>query len=994
MGKHDLQSALDILLTMPDMKYGNYGKIKSQLQSMGFDPAVAKMAVSMAYSHTSPDVQYLKTAENGIDFEFFKVREDISESIPLSDYKNKDFHNDVFIVPVSPAGKQWVQKNIAKPNKDGSIGPLNKSIAGALLRAIYGNGRESELTANVPETSDLNDLPMKTAGASAPQAAKALFESDLTPGQIVDELLEMGFSVEEASEAIDSINLDAGDQEVNDFTEEDVEFKDDNSQIDEAYQYDDIPPDALRGLLNYVEDDNTLSSDELEEFLDQYDVSSESVSQLINELGLSRSASSKIAPRVRGKFSTVAEWEDLARILKDKGQDNDQIRRTLTESGASEDDATAAIAGLAPSEEYPEGEQLGASSDAPEDLDLGASGEGIHPVGMDLDGPGGLNDSLEGAPGPNDFSGTGGGYIAAPDDTADGDFFSEAPSGSGGDFSEGTGSEEEGSYLEDMANKYRASDPQMTKDDLVAMLENNGADKQEANQVADKLNVGDDPAIKPGVFVRAGVGTGRVTSVWDTMYGKMANVLLDNDGKEYEILVEDIQYAGELKTAADERDVLAKKIAAHLSGDWHDSLNTVSSDFRATYSRRIQEAKALMSEVNGRLAVTKDIGEMGLLTDARTAITNEINFCQTRIANAEFVGEDEYVDSLPSYEFGKEAALGNGFGPGGGESMVLVADEMEEHLASIDWDEFTRIASVDFVSEVSPIVLGDAQEVARLATTFIQPKVSALPSEQAKEIASEFMANVERARRSFVIEKRAGEFTNKEFWQNMSPAYAEPNGDIICGDCFTKHYKDSDEFAPPEEKVSEDLYEYMGNFVALSEENLKENGLEKLECLDCHKPLIKNEEKTSSVKNAIPSEEERFFDVVEDLDDMQDEVKSDDDKAYEEWLRSGEFEDITDKVKEMFEKSKKSNHDHSDFEVPYDPKLMTDDEIYHYWRDIAGLEDDEAHDMLKMERAAKEGDEELSWQHGVQPGAHKKQPGLDEADEERFKDKSDEGWLL
>jgi hypothetical protein len=304
-----------------------------------------------------------------------------------------------------------------------------------------------------------------------------------------------------------------------------------------------------------------------------------------------------------------------------------------------------------------------------------------------------------------------------------------------------------------------------------------------------------------------------------------------------------------------------------------------------------------MSEINNRLATTKDIGEMGLLTDARTAITNEINFCQTRIANAEFVGEDEYVDSLPSYEFGKEAALGNGFGPGGGESMVLVADEMEEHLASIDWDEFTRIASVDFVSEVSPIVLGDAQEVARLATTFIQPKVSALPSEQAKEIASEFMANVERARRSFVIEKRS-------------------------------------------------------------------------------------------------SKEERFFDVVEDLDDMQDEVKSDDDKAYEEWLRSGEFEDITDKVKEMFEKSKKSNHDHSDFEAPYDPKLMNDDEIYHYWRDIAGLEDDEAHDMLKMERAAKEDDEELSWQHGVQPGAHKKQPGLDEADEERFKDKSDEGWLL
>jgi signal transduction histidine kinase len=874
---------------------------------MGFDPAVAKMAVSMAYSHTSPDVQYLKSA-----------------------------------------------------------------------------------------------------GANAMQAAKALFESDLTPGQIVDELLEMGFSVEEASEAIDSINLDAGDQEVNDFTEEDVEFKDDNSQIDEAYQYDDIPPDALRGLLNYVEDDNTLSSDELEEFLDQYDVSSESVSQLINELGLSRSASSKIAPRVRGKFSTVAEWEDLARILKDKGQDNDQIRRTLTESGASEDDATAAIAGLAPSEEYPEGEQLGAPSDAPEDLDLGASGEGLNPVGMDLDGPGGLNDSLEGAPGPNDFSGTGGGYIAAPDDTADGDFFSEAPSGSGGDFSEGTGSEEEGSYLEDMANKYRASDPQMTKDDLVAMLENNGADKQEANQVADKLNVGDDPAIKPGVFVRAGVGTGRVTSVWDTMYGKMANVLLDNDGKEYEILVEDIQYAGELKTAADERDVLAKKIAAHLSGDWHDSLNTVSSDFRATYSRRIQEAKALMSEVNNRLAVTKDIGEMGLLTDARTSITNEINFCQTRIANAEFVGEDEYIDSLPSYEFGKEAALGNGFGPGGGESMVLVADDMEEHLASIDWDEFTRTASVDFVSEVSPIVLGDAQEVARLATTFIQPKVSVLPSEQAREIASEFMANVERARRVTAFElKTSGdpkETIKKEIARKMRQFREAEIMDSQDGFEWDNAHWDNkiselkedilmlleDEFDVPLRTIQDAEAYVPGISEMVNSEIAAEKGAYGSEL----GRMINESDDPDSLIDRFASKEERFFDVVEDLDDMQDEVKSEDDKAYEEWLRSGEFEDITDKVKEMFEKSKKSNHDHSDFEVPYDPNLMTDDEIYHYWRDIAGLEDDEAHDMLKMERAALEDDEELSWQHGVQPGAHKKQPGLDEADNKRFEDKSDEGWLL
>jgi hypothetical protein len=292
----------------------------------------------------------------------------------------------------------------------------------------------------------------------------------------------------------------------------------------------------------------------------------------------------------------------------------------------------------------------------------------------------------------------------------------------------------------------------MTKTDLVQILQNEGASEEEANQVAENLELEDDPAINPGTIVRASGNTGEVTGVWDTLYGKMASVKLENGG-EYEFPIEDLQKVRQDKLA-DTRDELLDKIAAHLSGDWYDALEALPEDYRNTYSQRIKAATKLQREVHNRISTTKDVAEMGLLGEAKVALANEIVFCQTRLASADFVGEDEYVNSLPKYEFGKEAAGGYAFGPGGGESIVLIAAEMEEELEATNWNEFARIASVEFVSDISPVLIGDGQEVARLATTFIQPKVSALPAEKAQEIANEFLANVEKVRRSFVIQMR------------------------------------------------------------------------------------------------------------------------------------------------------------------------------------------------------------------------------------------------
>lgn len=729
---------------------------------------------------------------------------------------------------------------------------------------------------------------LKSGGVNALQAAKAMFEANIELGEILDKLLEVGYLKDEAVDAVKSINLDEGDQDVTKFTEKPHE---DNAYADYAdvgYVYDDISPRAIRELITFAEEDkSSMNPETVRNILEKHDVSQNSISQLNKEL-FAKEASGSIFdddeqikslilgggmtdPDIRAvmtgglmethrpydalfgmitnhlirspedfvnwilenvvgpynqqvmneegdyapnlmieekdvnwqglwnwmldniqdywrekkqqeesrepeydekgnkietiymgadpeyydqyrdwkvssiKYSVDLSWRDIGLSLQDFGVDKDQIITILKENGASDEEAHAAALPREGEEEETEEEPYGAMSDAPEDLDLGASGDFPYSAGMDIGGPGGLNDSLEGAPGPNDFSGTGGGYMGAPDDVADGDFFAEAPSGSG---SEG------GNFFEDMAKDYIAKDPQMTRGDIVEILKNEGADKQEANQVADKLKIEDDPSIRPGVFVRAGVGVGRVSSVWDTMYGKMANVISDKDGMEYEFLVEDIEILDEQKTSSVEDDLFIK-ITNHLSGDWYDSLEKTSGDYRDTYSSRIKTARSLLSEINTRLATTKDIGQMGLLTEARSAIDNEILFCQAKLTNTDFMGEEEYVNSRPKYEFAREASLGNAIGPGGGESMVLIADDMEREAAATNWNDVLIIDSIEFVNNLSSSLIGDAQEVARIAFNEFAPRVASVEDGKRQDLISEFMKNVEDVRRRVVAEVKA-----------------------------------------------------------------------------------------------------------------------------------------------------------------------------------------------------------------------------------------------
>lgn len=591
---------------------------------------------------------------------------------------------------------------------------------------------------------------LKSAGVTAQQAAKAMFEANLDLGVILDNLLEMGYTKEEASDAVDMIDTDEGRQTVTDQT--DTDGSEDNAFAgvdDPGYEYDDVPAEAIEKIIETAEQNkDEVTPEFIRSVLDEYsDVSSQSADQLIQEL-TGRIASTRVS-------IVEQSWRELGLMLQKEGVPPDQIINNLKSQGASDEEAQAAALPLegGPASDNMEEpgmeEPFGAESDNPEDLEMGPSEDFPYGAGMDAVGPGGLNDSLEGAPGPNDFSATGGGYMEAPSDTEDGQFFNEGQDSGQAPDEEGKGD----GYWASQGEDYVSSDPQMTKTDLTQILKNEGASDEEAKKVTDRLGLEDDPDINPGTIVRAGGNVGQVTGIWDTLYGKMASVKMES-GSEYEFAVEDIAPVEQDKLATT-RDEIFDKVAAHLSGDWYDGLDTLPSNYRDTYSDRMNKARALQSEVNGRLASTKDIGEMGLLGEARSALANEIAFCQTRLASADFVGEEEYVNSLPKYEFAKEASLGYDFGPGGGESMVLIAEEMEKEAAAIDWNELSRTASVEFVGDLSPILIGDGQEVARLASAFISEKVAALPAEKALEVANDFLANVEKVRRSMVIQKRA-----------------------------------------------------------------------------------------------------------------------------------------------------------------------------------------------------------------------------------------------
>ena len=60
MAKYDLSSAINYASQLPEVKYSNIGTLAGQMESVGFDPKIAKMALMLVFKE-NPDLKnYLK----------------------------------------------------------------------------------------------------------------------------------------------------------------------------------------------------------------------------------------------------------------------------------------------------------------------------------------------------------------------------------------------------------------------------------------------------------------------------------------------------------------------------------------------------------------------------------------------------------------------------------------------------------------------------------------------------------------------------------------------------------------------------------------------------------------------------------------------------------------------------------------------------------------------------------------------------------------------
>jgi hypothetical protein len=816
MAKFDLSEAIEYASGLPEIKYSNIGSITREMQSLGFDPKTAKMALMLIFKENPMIKENLRTSGvNAMQAAKVLFEANVEYGDILDRLIQMGFLRDEAVDAIKninlDEGNQDISQFTERPHPDNAYedyadpGYEYDDIPPEAIQALIDASEEDRDSAG-PETFRNVLEQYDVSQSSISQLNDELFGKEAAGNyddteKVKQLIMGKGEALNPDIEAILMAGMNGGSRPYDvlfamitnhmignpeDFVKEVMHMAVEpyNESVRETNPYDVIQEDTVNWqevwewMIDHVQRYWASQKQKFEDREPEFDEEGN------NKEYVYMGADPEFYDRYYEepwKFSSVRtssiktsvdlSWRELGIVMQDAGIPEDQIISILKQNGASDEEAHAAAIPIEGQQVAEEEGGPGAPSNAPEDLDLGASGDFPYSAGMDLDGPGGLNDSLEGAPGPPDFSGTGGGYMSAPDDTADGDFFAEAPSGSSG------------GYLEDMAKDYVSKDPQMTRGDMIEILKNEGADKQEANQVADKLKLEDSPSIRPGVTVRSAVGVGTISSTWETMYGKMANVISE-DGSEYEFMTEDLEILSskneyqmeepqefpknreddeetprqqmkdeELAAKKDERykvatgDELVDKVSEHLNGEWFETLSTTSADYRQTYSNRIEESRTLLSQVNNRLASTKDIGTMAFLTDARDALDNEINFCRAKLADSSFLGEEEYVESLPKYEFAREASLGNAMGPGGGESMVLVADEMEKEAAETEWNETLITSSIDFVNQLPNSIVGDAQEVAKMAFHEFSTKVASVEDGKRQELISEFMKNVEDVRR-------------------------------------------------------------------------------------------------------------------------------------------------------------------------------------------------------------------------------------------------------
>lgn len=601
------------------------------------------------------------------------------------------------------------------------IYPNLLKMYGAANRALSQEGFDPDIirmALSVYSSQHPDVKVLRTAKLNPNQVAQIGMDSGLSLEDNFD-ILNKLFGKDEASHAIDGLSTEPEDHPIGD-------FKDIPNETPSAIPLDhnlednfsDIPLDALNHLSDYLDINANVSEDDIKEFLQEFGIANQAIDRLNQAL----------FKTAAGYPDNNADWRTLGQELLKRIQDPDRIKIILEQNGATEEEAAAA---LVPGKD----ESL---EDTTPSSPLDGSEEGFDPNSMGPEGDGGGLPDIPGM------------------DVEDGDFFGQDPEGenptqpslvneNGQDVIEMN--EMDPNSLDAQAQKIVGSDPQMSKDELLAILKEKGADPEEAIQVADNLIIQEDDSIQPGTIVRTPDSkVGAVSAVWDTLFGKMASVEFGNN-RIAEYIFEDLQKTNDAFVVDSSNDLLDRV------SSFADETKLEQGDLK----ERIAKAEKLIREISHELmSQSKKISSTyaRLLVDYRDLFKEEVT--RLKQGQVSFMSQDEkdYINSRPKYKFMAGVVAGNEMGPGGAEGFLMAAEEVEAHLASIDWNKEVISGAVDFVSGIHPRLIGDVTQVHRMATDHFAPKIAYFSLEKGQQLLSKFLENVEVARRRMTIEHR------------------------------------------------------------------------------------------------------------------------------------------------------------------------------------------------------------------------------------------------
>lgn len=559
----------------------------------------------------------------------------------------------------------------------------------------------------VRDGSEIQGL-MKSA-ITIDEAFKALIKAvpSATPSQVYDGLIHQGIDPQHVDEAMDSVDLDSPDIEVEDHEDDEIYHGDQHN----VNGIEDLDPEILTDLERFLERSGPgLSHSEVQHFLDIHGVPGNTTRAIVRTLFSKTSAVDVTADQLADilKHFKVDPKEAFSHLTETAGFSPEEAKRAIhisygdEEAGHDRPEAPPSPnMGEGPMEEDPE---MGDPSMG----DLMGDGGGGMSTGMDETG------MAVGDPGLTDMTGMGGMNDLEDSATTDQDVRPGETN------------------WHEVAQGYM--DSVQTPDEMHQILRGLGASEQEARQVAHRLDYeGDSEVIRPGASVEYKGETLKVASVSSSLYGDM---YVFNNGQtafvnDPEVTVVNVKEA----SSEDGFDGLINKVAEFYNIEYIYDTDSLT--------KMAKTAESLVEELNSYS--TEKMSEQLAIREKVAGLTSAERLFREAAFNRSLEVE-EYKDSQPKYKVAHQVVEGYEFGPGGGDVIAITAAELKEEQDSIDWDNVINSEAAVFVDD-NPHHLGSTGDMRKAASRFINAKVSHLEGEEQDRVRQAFLAKVEKGRR-------------------------------------------------------------------------------------------------------------------------------------------------------------------------------------------------------------------------------------------------------